>query len=45
MTKHRKTRQSIQELLDFQAKLKRLNEIVGMLTESPSFDDFCQLAI
>jgi PAS domain S-box-containing protein len=41
MTNHPQT----QDLLDFQAKLKSLHEITGILTQTSSFDDFCRLAI
>lgn len=38
-------RHETQELLDFQAKLKSLHEITGLLSQAASFDDFCRMAI
>jgi hypothetical protein len=34
-----------QELLDFQTKLKNLHEVVGTLSQAPTFDEFCRLAV
>src|SRR5215813_1065054 len=37
--------QHTQKLLDFQTKLKKLHEVTGILSQAPTLDDFCRLAI
>lgn len=45
MVKRSARHQRTEELLDFQEKLKRLHEIVAVLSKAEPFDEFCRLVI